>query len=65
MLAGTEQGLVVLDRRLLRAPEVDAGDVALVIRDPALLSEPLVIPWAEVDRVEHLRELDPWGSPEG
>ena len=56
---------VVLGRRLLRAPEVDAADVAFVVRDPALLSVPLVIPWAEVDRVEHLRELDPWGSPEG
>ena len=48
---------VVLGRLLLRAPEVDAGDVALVIRDPALLAEPLVIPWAEVDRIEHVREL--------
>lgn len=56
---------VVLGRRLLRAPEVDAGDVAFVVRDPALLTAPLVIPWSEVDRVEHLRELDPWGSPEG
>ena len=56
---------VVLGRLLLRAPEVEAGDVALVIRDPALLAEPLVIPWAEVDRIEHVRELDPWGSPEG
>jgi len=56
---------VVLGRRLLRAPEVDAGHVAFVVRDPALLTQPLVIPWAEVDRVEHLRELDPWGSPEG
>jgi len=55
----------VLGWRLRRPPEVDAGDVAFVVRDPALLTEPLVIPWAEVDRVEHLRELDPWGSPEG
>ena len=55
----------VLGRRLLRAPLVDAGELALTVQDPALLTEPMVIPWGDVDRVEHLAELDPWTSAEG
>ena len=51
--------------RLRRPPEVDAGDVAFVVRDPALLTEPLVIPWTDVDRVEHVREWDASISGEG
>lgn len=64
-LLGWAVPAAVLGRRLVRVPQVDAGDVGLTVRDPALLTAPMVIPWGDVDRVEHLAELDPWTSAEG